>query len=121
MSETKKLRSIVLAAALLAAVLDPEKLKKVAQDAIDTVAEQEKSLETAQEFINELEAANEQVKKNDKNYRPEVKTKSGIFRIVHGVNLGEPKGVLLPEQIAKDLTLVESLYKSGSSAVVKVG
>ena len=115
----KKFTAAILLTALAAAAADPEKLKKVADDAISLVKEQEEELESAKQLVGELEQTAETLKANDKNYRPEVTVKSDKYRINHGINLGEGK-ILTIAELAKDLNLVKKLGDGDSTAVSKL-
>jgi 2-phosphoglycerate kinase len=118
MAKKELLTAVLLLAAITAAGDDPEKLKKVAGDAIESLQAQENNVETANQVINELQEANERQKRADKNYRPEVTAKGELYRVVHGFNDGTK--VLTIDDIAKDLTLVKKLGDSDSTAVVKL-
>lgn len=116
---SKKLTAVLLLSALVAAAADPEKLKKVADDAITLVKEQEGELESATSLIDELETTNEKLKVSDKNYRPEVTVAKDKYRVNHGINLGEGK-ILTIAELAKDLALVKKLGDGDSTAVSKL-
>jgi hypothetical protein len=116
-------KTVLIAAAALTALFaeageDLAKIKKIALDAIGSLEIQEGNVTTATQMINELQEANDRQKKADPNYRPEVKIKNDVYRVVHGFNNG--KAVLTVDDIAKDLKLVKELGESDSTAVVKL-
>lgn len=114
MSELKK--SVTLAAAVIAAGEDLQKVLAVANEAIAALETVETELESAEGIIDEQAAQIDLAVKSNPDYRPDVKIKTGTVRINHAIR-NSSGGIVSIEQIAADPKLIAELLKSESSAV----